>query len=368
MKVSIFTQGDANSMTSWSGVPYFLSKGLEQLGVEVNRIDMSPRGNFYRFCNILWKDTAGRCIKLFDKKNIYSFARSKVHNAFVYRRIKKAYKENPCEWNIFLTFSFYNKFGGKSLLLCDWSFDYEISEKRRKKPNFKERQYIKYERNVIANSEKVVSIFPYYADAMSRLYDREVLYLGSLGVNNLPENWLLDDSVLDVKRDSKKIVFVGKSLYKDACKLVIEAFRKLKGDFELHVIGMERFGDYPENVHFHGMLSKNIPEERMLYYDLLKEAKLCVNMSYYGGFGAATEAMSAYTPLIINVENKELSSVFGNEIGFGEYVEFDADKVAAAMERICLSEDYHNYALAARKAVSEMTWERYCKELIKVIS
>lgn len=367
MKINLFTQGDANSMTSWSGVPYFLSTGLEQLGIEVNRIDISPGGRFYHFCNVLWKYTIGRFIKLFDRNNIYSFARSKVHNAFVYRRIKNAYKENPCEWNVFLTFSFYNKFGGKSLLLCDWSFDYEISEKRRKKPNFMERQYIKYERNVIANSEKVVSIFPYYAEAMSRLYNREVLFLRPLGVNNLPENWSSDENVLNVKRDSKKIVFIGKSLYKDACKLVIEAFMKLEGDFELHVIGMERFGNYPDSVRFHGMLSKNNPEERIQYYNLLAEAKLCVNMSFYGGFGAATEAMSSYTPLVINKENKELLSVFGEKIEFGEYVEFDADKLASTMEKICLSEDYLNYAKAAHKAVSEMTWERYCKELVKVI-
>lgn len=367
MKVNLFTQGDANSMTSWSGVPFFLSKGLEQLGVEVNRVDISPRGRFYHLCHFLWRFSIGKLIKLVDRGNIYCFARSKVHNAFVYQRIKKAYKVNPCEWNIFLTFSFYNRFGGKSLLLCDWSFDYEISEKRRKRPNFMERQYIKYERKVIAKSEKVVSIFPYYADAMSRLYDREVQYLGPLGVNNLPENWMADDKVLELKRNSKKIVFIGKSLYKGACKLVIEAFGKLQGEYELHVIGMERFGDYTPNVRFHGMLSKNNPEERALYYDLLQEAKLCVNMSYYGGFGAATEAMSAYTPLIINKENKELSSVFGQNIAFGTYVEFDAEKLAEAMEQMCSSEDYLNYAKAAHRAVAEMTWERYCRELLKVI-
>ena len=47
MKINLFTQGDANSMTSWSGVPYFLSTGLEQLGIQDHRLPYIQEGMTY---------------------------------------------------------------------------------------------------------------------------------------------------------------------------------------------------------------------------------------------------------------------------------------------------------------------------------
>ena len=38
----MFTEGDANSVDTWSNIPYFLSQNLEQAGAIVYKTDISP--------------------------------------------------------------------------------------------------------------------------------------------------------------------------------------------------------------------------------------------------------------------------------------------------------------------------------------
>jgi glycosyltransferase involved in cell wall biosynthesis len=370
--VNLFTQGDSLKPSTWSNVPFCFSIALEKSGIEVNRINIIPDNNyFFRLYKKIWNRLLNKFISFFYKNHIYTIDRSVLYRLLVNKKIKNAIQSYPnVDCNIFLTYSYTNMFSSTpSLLICDYTYDIYIREKLKRKPNWLEMTYIKYEDSVIERSNSIVNLFSSYANEMNSKYSNRIYYLGNMGVNIVAQELLNEIDILKQKEKSNYLLFVGNrwnKSYVEAAKLLTEAFSLLSdlySNLELHIIGMssEQFDDIPIGVKCHGYLDKDNLEDRKLYYDLMYNAKIFINTS--GSFGATMEAMYCYTP-IITTQYNEILKEFGEVISFGKYCK-QLDKVTL---KKCIIDmlnctDYKIMCLSAHQTVASNTWEAFVRKI-----
>ena len=66
-EINLFTAGDATDIKTWSNVPYFFSRAVEQKGIRVNRINLIPEDMFlyrcYMYCYRRWSRLKGMILK-----------------------------------------------------------------------------------------------------------------------------------------------------------------------------------------------------------------------------------------------------------------------------------------------------------------
>lgn len=185
-EITVFSNGDSNKISTWSNVPYFFTKSLEEKGIKVNRIDINPS----RLINKLYDITIFKLIKLTHPDTTYTYFRSKIHFLDVRRRIKKTIKSyGNSDANIFLTFSFSSCGLSKNLSvqLCDWTYDHYFNYFKEREPDYFERSSIKREESQIEGSNLIFSLFPNVANYMRKRYkNNEVKYNGNV-INSLHE-------------------------------------------------------------------------------------------------------------------------------------------------------------------------------------
>lgn len=374
--VNIFTQGDSNKPATFSNVPYSLSNSIEKLGVQVNKIDILPDNNWvFRGYTKIWDKYLRKIISRIFKKNIYSIDRSLFYRYLVKQKIKKAIKLNQkADFNIFLTFSYTSSyFKIPSLLLCDYTYEYYIKNILKRKPNFLEKTFIRYEKKIISKSERVVCIFSYITSYMNSKYDKEIHYLGGVGLNLVSQDTLIESSVLENKKKSNYILFIGNwtPAYNNAAKLLINSYKLIKesyGDLELHIIGMSdvAFDEVPHGIKCHGYLDKGNIKDRELYYNLLINAKAFINTS--GSYCATVEAMYYYTPIITSPYD-EFVKEFGNEISFGQYCSnLDKYTLKECILNVLDSSDFKNMCISAHNTVAQNTWEEFSKKIVGIMN
>ena len=374
--INIFTQGDSTEPSTWSNVPFCFTNALESSGIQVNRINILPDPTYiFKLYKKIWTRFINKFICIFYENHIYNIDRSIIYRMFVNSKIKRAIEFYPAaDYNIFLTFSYTNKFSsGPSLLLCDYTYEIYIKNSLKRKPNLIEQAYIRYENKVIARSEVVVNLFANYATLMTSKYHKKVHYLGNMGINIVYQEPLVKLDTLPVKVKSNKILFIGNRWnhsYIIAAKLLIESFSLLKAlypQIELHFIGMsnDSFENIPTGVYCHGYLDKRNKEQRKEYYDLLLNAKLFVNTS--GSYGATMEAMYYYTP-IVTARYGEIVEEFGQEIQFGQYCnELSKEKLLQCIVTVLESDKYTDMCVSAHDIIAPHTWEEFSKKIIKLL-
>ncbi len=371
-RVNIFTQGDSNKPSTWSSVPYSFSNSIEKLGIQVNRIDILPENNWvFRSYTYIWDKYVRKFISRTFKKHIYSIDRSLFYRYLVKKKIKKAVKLNKeVDFNIFLTYSYTNNYTKTpSLLLCDYTYEYFIEHKLKRKPNLLEKTYIRYEKKMISKSEIAVCLFSAVATYMNSKYNKKTSYLGRIGLNIVSQDQLLESEGLVNKKNSNYILFVGNwtpSYYK-AAKLLIDSFQLIKElhpNLELYIVGMndDAFKDIPPGVKCYGYLNKGNDVQRKLYYDLLLNAKIFVNTS--GSYCATVEAMYYYTPIITS-KYDEFVNEFGNELSFGQYCNsLNKNTLKKCILNVLNSSEYKNMCISAHNTVAQNTWGEFSKRII----
>jgi glycosyltransferase involved in cell wall biosynthesis len=138
-------------------------------------------------------------------------------------------------------------------------------------------------------------------------------------------------------------------------------------DLRLDIVGMtdRYFGALPEGVYCHGYLDKGHPEERALYYDLMRQARVFVNTTpRWGAFSATVEAMYMYLPVVVTPYG-EFTETFSRSIDFGCYCpENRSDLIAAAVSQVFKSEDYPDMCRQAHAAVESYSWDSYIEQLM----
>lgn len=367
-EVLLFTCGNSNDISTWSNVPYLFSKTLEKNGYKLNRVDISPNRTINKLFNKASYTIFKRILK---RKACPEFHRTWLHRFITYRRIKRATKLYPnIQFNLFLSFAFYNKYSTRpNVLWCDWT-DRIVIKRLGREPKFYERRSLRHEDNVMQKADKVYTMFPKCKEHMEELYGREIIYLNRNVVNTVYDGGFNIDENINIRYNSNRILFIGNIRYIGAAKQLVKAYNMLKEknrDIELHIIGMtnEQMNVDDNNIHCYGYLRKNIKEERELYYSLLHSCKVFVNPAQqWGGYSSTIEAMFYGSPIIV-APYDDFVCEFGENINFGRYTN-DKEELHKTIKIILNAgkEDYHALCINAHKRVSDYTWSNYVDEFL----
>ncbi|MCI8659816.1 MAG: glycosyltransferase [Lachnospiraceae bacterium] len=381
-KIIMFTEGDANSVDTWSNIPYFLSQSLEAAGAVVYRSDIgpasSPKAEKLLF---LCVDFAAHCLrKVVGNNPIYELNRTSVYYQSVLRKMKNALAQHPDVKNcLTLTFShsgaLLSKCPPRTFMLCDWPIEYLIKVQQNRTPGILEKLAIKRQIKEILAADYVITLFPDVQEFMERTYKRKILYLGNVINSKLID--FPEKETIEKKARNNHYLFIGRQKYINSAISLVQAAEHYNKNHEtkitIDIIGLTKemnplfSSDY---VQCYGYLSKENEEQEKLYYNLILHAKAIVNTTEgWNGMSSLIEAMYYDTPVII-VPNPNIIKTFGNQCDFGVYCKKDTCK--AVLEAILTiqampNKDYVLTCQQAHKKVETFTWTNYAKKLISLI-
>lgn len=362
-EITIFTYGDSTKIRTWSNVPYFFTTTLEKKGIIVNRINITSNSKILKK---LFNIGLYRILSKLYKKNSYTYLRSYLFRIEANLKIIKAVKKYPkSDSFIFLNFDFSTKRYSKkpSILFGDWTYDHYITYFLNKEPNFFEFQYIKSQNRKIKESDLVIPLFPSMAEQLK--HKGNIKYLGNV-INSVIES--NKEEILEQKKDSNKIIFIGSFKYIEGAKKLLESYNILKNKYpklSLDFIGLKEsdFNTLPKGVKCYGYLDKGNNEQREIYYKLLKEARVFVNTTpKWSAFSASVEAMYFYNPVIVPPYG-EFVKTFGENFIGGIYCN-DNDKLVEKIELIINTQSYEEFSINARTLVENFTWDSYIDKVL----
>lgn len=372
-EIIFFCYGDSAKASTWSNVPFLFTKTLEEKGITIRRIDISPNKYLVKIWNIL----IVRLISVFYPKHIYTFDRT---NFFIYltnKKIKRAVmKYFHADYCIFTCFDFYNKYNNiPTLLFCDWTYNILIIDRLKRKPYPFELRFSHQQEQAINSANHVVSLFPVCAKKMKEQYpSAHISYLGKNVINSLYSKELDEKHIIEKKTMSHSLLFIGGKKYLEGAQKIIDAlshpFLHKYSKLELNIIGLKKewLNNCPDNVHCYGYLKKDIEKQRKLYYDLLLSSKVIINPTpLWAGYSSTIEAMFFYTPVIVS-PYKDFVDEFGKEIDFGIYNKvFTKECLAKNICSIIQNPQYSQMCKKAHKKVEDYTWECYVDKLLSLI-
>jgi len=362
-KIMVITEGDANKASTWSNVPYFLTKTLEEKQYKVYKVDIS--------INKIIPAIFSKFIKLFLRNTSYSSNRTRLYTKLAEQKMKRAINKYPdVDFIIVTNFSYspYKYTNKPIILFSDWTYEYYIKYFQNRLPDYFEKKEIKRQNTQIENSTCIITLFPQVCEYMKRYYNNNnIYYLGNV-VNTIEK---IDSKIINEKEKSNKVLFIGNKKYIMAAKELIEAVRMINNkNIELHIIGLknEELNCYDKNIYCYGYLNKSIQKEKELYNNLLENAKVCVNTSEkWAGFSSIVECMYYYTP-IITTPYIEFIQTFGENIEFGYYCkENKAEIIKEKIEEIFKQESYKEMCIKAHESVKDFSWDNYVEKMIKKV-
>ncbi len=270
-----------------------------------------------------------------------------------------------------MTFSFGAGSKRPYTLFCDQTFKQHIAYFDERDPDGLEHPTIVEERKNMRKANMIIALFPDLAESLRTLHGDKVKYYGN--VVNMDVQHVEHAGLLERKRASKEIVFIGNRKYKEGLERLSEAVEVLndKGsnDLIVHVIGMERHDlpSAPRNMEFHGYLDKGVPDQKRAYFDILERSRLFVNPNpKWAAFSASCEALYLYTPVVI-FPYGEFESTFGDVSNVGHPLDStDAGALATAINHLMEDDDaWSQKAIAAHQATKMMTWDNYIAQYLR---
>ncbi len=369
-EITVFSVGDANDLKTWSNVPYFFTKTLEIKGYKVNRVNIEENKTLFT----IYKYTAFVFLKILCSNSNHTYFRSKLNYKLTNKKIKRSLEKfSNTDAAIFLTFSFSapENFKKKVVSFGDWTYLYYLTTFLKREPKWFEKNCLEREKRHIDNADLVLGLFPLSSTFIRKNYSNvNTHYLGNVINSNYELN---KDFVLELKKNSKKLLFIGDQKYLNGALELIEVFKKIKpnySDLELHFIGLTE-SDTSINangIHYQGYLNKSIAEENKLYYKLLSEAMVIINSTNdWGGFSSLTEAMYFYTPVITRPYD-EFTETYGSKIDFGYFIDQNNTLISCIEKLLKSSKEEHlKLMLSAHSTVKDHTWDNYITKMMDLI-
>lgn len=370
-EIIVFALGDINSPRTWSNIPYFLANTLEKKGHIVHRVNLNGWEQ-------ILERISDKLLRMFKVKSTFSFQRTIFYRWIANKRMKKAIKEYKDVDYVFLTaFSYSAKEVSvkPTLLFHDWTYEYLIEEMKRREPTRLEAREIKRQNQQIESADHVVTLFPkIHKYMMGKYNNKNIHYLGNVINTDMTE---VSQDMIDEKFTSNKIVFIGIKKYLDGANSLIQGVqlynkRNPNNKYEVQIIGMSNdvFGiEKPDFVKCHGYLYKHKKEQKELYYQILKTAKVCINTNKnWAGFSSMIECMYYMTP-VITTPYSEFVETFGEKIEFGYYCENNTSELICRY--LCRlnnlkGEAYKNMCLRAHQSVARFTWDEYVDRMLEL--
>lgn len=384
-KVIAFCKGNSRQCSTWSNVPYFFLKNLENKGVEVVRIntqledDNTIAKQVIKYANALIRHT----YRLFQKDStaMNTVDRCKFYEMIETHRIEDAIAKNgDADVALFFDYSHSLKENCnlKVVLFCDWTIEYEIEHHQNRTPNYWEQKAIKRQYEHMERADCIITLFPnVYTQLVKQFGSNKVFYLGN--VINAEINKDIDvANTVELHRASNRILMIGRKAYKSGLVQLAKAVKiynsgkSIQDELYIDVVGMteKETGLVDSHIIYYGYLNKNNPEQKKIYYNLIKNAKLiCNTTENWIGASSIIEAMYWRLPVIIN-PTEDIYKTFGRDIKFGRYVcRNDAVEIHAALEWLFKLDRaaYEKLCEAAYKAVKDFTWEGYVERVVKTI-
>ena len=362
--INLFSVGDADNISSWSNIPFFFKNNLEKKGITVNKVNISPSYKITKLFNL----TIAKFLKTVLPESSFDYFRSYINYFFTELKILFATQkyDNSC-FNIFLSFSFSSPALSKkkSIQLCDWTYEHDISYFKERKPDFLEKRAIRRENNQIEKSSLVISLFPGVANYMKNHYNnKNIFYIGNV-VNSFID---CNSNTIENKNNSFELLFIGAPKYLSGAKQLISVFDDLAKDIpqlKLNIVGInkEEFDNLSPNISCFGYLDKI--KDGKTFYTLLNNAKVFINSSpKWAAFSAAVEAMYHYTPVIIT-HFDEFVETFGENINFGYYLkDSSSETLKRSIQKILKTNEYKNMCISANTAVKDFSWEVFTDKFI----
>jgi glycosyltransferase involved in cell wall biosynthesis len=368
-EVVVFSeQGDPRDFKTWSNVPYFFVKTLEDRGIIVHTVNLSVQSRRHRYFTKVFNFVASEA----SKNIFYDYSRSAVYYYYSRLKIKQAVKKyKNADAFIFTTFSLssHNFSSKPSILFCDWTIKHHIQYYLERDPTRLELAPIQRQDNVIEKADFVFVLFPAMAERMLKKYtNKNIHYIGNV-INNLIVS---DDLIIEKKVKSNKLLFVGTRKYLQGAVDLINAYLLLKKHFPellLDIIGLENtdIEFLPPGVTCHGYLDKGVSSQADQYYELVINARLFINTTpKWGAFSACLEAMYFYTPVVVTAY-KEFTETFGQSIAFGAYYKTEETDLADTIMQLLANPDYDSLCTKANEAAREHTWNQYVDNMIRII-
>lgn len=370
MKIFLCTTSTSKHYKSWSNIPYLLHKHLQTRGYEVKNIvlrELFP-------INFLFNLPIRFLIKCLGLETTYFFVRTPVHFFFtyIYSQFIRFISSNK---DIMLVQGYsYPPHNSKNrlILLGDWPSAYLFDTFLKRRPSRLEMRSIAREDRVIENANAVITLFPDVHKYMHQRYkNRNIFYFGN--VVNIDSYVELPPDILDRKRNSRSLLFIGQPYYLSGAHQLIDAvdvLRKEGYDLLVDIVGIEPslIGRDFDWLSVHGYLDKGNAIAKRKYYELLANAKLFVNTTAgWTAFQAMLEAMYFFNPIVVRC-NPNLVQTFPGAHTFSYFVEDQEDSLQAKLvDSLLFSDEYLSRCRMAHEAAKPFTWVNFTDQLVKVI-
>jgi glycosyltransferase involved in cell wall biosynthesis len=359
-----------------------LASTLERRGIGVLRKDLSPP----MVLKILWRYTFGILHKVVNPRTSYDFYRSWTNWLIVTWLLNRLVKCNSANDTILINLSISHspsKCDIPVILISDWSYDHYIREFLGRKPDLSERRTIIRDRVAMLRASLNVLLFPKSTERLKYLYPEGKFKFISHILNVHPEACLpsppiaTDEVHSSTPHSPLRIVIIGRRKYLSALLRLKDLLKFAGCDLPLmiDIIGIhgseqDVFDESFSNVRFHGYLRKGVPGERSLYYSLLSNADVFMNLTeVWGPVSATFEAMFFYTS-VISPPYDELVALFGEKPAFCRFINpTDLPQISGTLTTLHSNRDIlTRQKLAAREASESHTWDRFVDELLDVAS
>ena len=311
-KIFLCTTVTSKDYKSWSNIPYLLHTNLQRRGFIVENFvfrELFP----VRF---LFNIPIRILIKFFKIKTTYYFVRTPIHFFTTYiisQYIRLVSNSEDIMLVQGFSYPLPNK-KNKMFIIGDWPSAYLFEKFLKRTPSRLELRSIERENKVIESANAVVTLFPdVHKYMLERYKNKNIYYFGN--VVNIDEEVKISDDILSKKKNSKKLLFIGKPFYIDGAKELISAVANLRSkgfEIEVDIVGIDStlIDQKYSWLSLHGYLDKGIPSEKQKYYSLLENAKLFVNTTpNWNAFQATLEALHFYAPIVVR-SNESLMQSF----------------------------------------------------------
>ena len=376
MEIIAFAYGNPRDVNTWSNVPAFAIKTLENQGHTVHAINLYPLGSGTRFLARVVNKISRT---IFGKSTMILVENIPLWKKIIDKRVKVAARNYP--QSDFLLFFTYTESGHgitniPSILFNDFTIDYSIKNLSDRSATKLEKPLIENQDRIIESADVVISLFPqaerYYKE---RYQNKNIFAMNGHVINTdeIPDN---EKESIQRKQQSNEILFIGRKSYKMGARVLVNAVeqynRNQNDKIILNIIGMNREEvglNASAEIRFYGYLSKANVEQRKKYYECIKNAAVIINPTKnWGGISSVVEAMWFFTP-VITTPYTEFVEIFGQQLDFGKYVE--AENIESLIEAIDwirknqLNKQYYEMCKNAHENVSEYTWDAFARQIIE---
>lgn len=374
-ELNIFYFGDAESKTSWSGVPYFLIKNLERRDIKLNKINLQPNPIFNVLYKLLFSFYFNRYFKYAGINKYYNFYRSRIY--YFISKIKIYYysKKYSCaDYNLFLTLSSYKLSKIPYIIMGDQSYLETLLEEKAIYSNNSD-YILNQERQIIENALALFCFNKHGVEFIKRNYLNKNIYYFAGGMK-LESKELEENEIMKIKKESNTIVFIGSNYYNRGCDVLLNIFEEINkrydNKYKLIIVGIKEkeITKRIQNVEIFEYLNRDDEVQNKTYIDILKNAKLFVMPMRSGPLpGVFLEANYYYTPVITTniweVEQYIENDINGKVIDKPEEGLF-TNEITALLEN---EEKYLGLAKKSHKYNKEnFSWDKSIDELLKIIS